>query len=202
MDIQQILRDIKKELRTSMNGVASARMRESGINYKLNFGVELPRLQQIATEFPSDHDLAQALWKENARECKILAGILQPEASFYPEIADIWVETMPTAELAQLTTMHLFCRMPSAAQKAFEWMADEREMFLLCGLLLITRLLMQDIAMNERAENEFLDQAECALNHSNLHIKRAAISAIQKFMNQSETNWNKGEIILSRSLNS
>ena len=36
----------------------------------------------------------QALWKENIRECKILAGMLQPVETFYPEIADIWVEDM------------------------------------------------------------------------------------------------------------
>ena len=41
------IKDIKKELRAAMNGVASARMREAGAPYKLIFGVELPRLQEI-----------------------------------------------------------------------------------------------------------------------------------------------------------
>ena len=47
MDIQETIRQIKKELRLAMNGIASSYMRENGMNYKLNFGVELPRLIHV-----------------------------------------------------------------------------------------------------------------------------------------------------------
>ena len=82
------LKDIKTQLRLSMNGAASQSMREKGLVYKLNFGVELPRIKDIAARYGKDHRLAQALWKEDIRECKILAGMLQPVESFLPEIAD------------------------------------------------------------------------------------------------------------------
>ena len=90
MDIKEQLKDIKTQLRLSMNGVVSQSMREKGLDYKLNFGVELPRIKSIAAAYEKSHDLAQALWKENIRECKILAGLLQPIDTFFPEIADIW----------------------------------------------------------------------------------------------------------------
>lgn len=45
MDIKEQLKDIKTQLRLSMNGVVSHSMREKGLNYKLNFGVELPRIK-------------------------------------------------------------------------------------------------------------------------------------------------------------
>ena len=103
MDIKEQLKDIKTQLRLSMNGVVSQSMREKGLNYKLNFGVELPRIKSIAAAYEKNHDLAQALWKEDIRECKILAGILQPVDTFFPEIADIWVENMPNIEIAEFT---------------------------------------------------------------------------------------------------
>lgn len=193
MDIPSLLRDIKRELRLAMNGIASARMRESGMNYKLIFGVELPRLQQIAAEFPVNHELAQALWKENVRECNILAGLLQPVDTFYPEIADIWVESIRVPELAQLTVMNLFARLPYAADCAFRWMADERDMFQLCGFLLTARLLMQGAVLNEQAENEFLDQASSALQSPFLPVRQAARAALQKFMESSESAFQKGQ---------
>ena len=87
-------KDIKTQLRLSMNGAVSQSMREKGLVYKLNFGVELPRIKMIAESYEKNHDLAQALWKEDIRECKILAGMLQPIETFYPEIADIWVENI------------------------------------------------------------------------------------------------------------
>ena len=70
MDIKEQLKDIKTQLRLSMNGAVSQSMREKGLLYKLNFGVELPRIKMIAEGYEKNHDLAQALWKENIRECK------------------------------------------------------------------------------------------------------------------------------------
>ena len=68
MTVNSQLKEIKTQLRLSMNGSASASMREKGLKYKLNFGVELPRIKQIASKLDKDHDLAQALWKEDNRE--------------------------------------------------------------------------------------------------------------------------------------
>ena len=65
MDIKEQLKDIKTQLRLSMNGAVSQSMREKGLLYKLNFGVELPRIKMIAEGYEKNHDLAQALWKEN-----------------------------------------------------------------------------------------------------------------------------------------
>ena len=159
MDVHEIIKDIKGQFRLFMNGVVSQSMREKGLDYKLNFGIELPRLKEIAARYEKNHDVAQALWKENIRECKILAGMLQPVETFYPEIADIWVEDMRYPEIAELTCMTLFQELPYASEKAFEWMADDREYFQLCGFMLMARLLMKGNQLNERAEAEFLDQA-------------------------------------------
>ena len=142
MDVHETIKDIKGQFRLFMNGVASQSMREKGLDYKLNFGIELPRLKEIAARYEKNHEVAQALWKENIRECKILAGMLQPVETFYPEIADIWVEDMRYPEIAELTCMSLFQYLPYASEKAFEWMADDREYFQLCGFMLMARLLM------------------------------------------------------------
>ncbi len=127
MDIKEQLKDIKTQLRLSMNGVVSQSMREKGLNYKLNFGVELPRIKSIAAAYEKNHELSQTLWKEDIRECKILAGLLQPVETFFPEIADIWVENMPNIEIAELTCMNLFQHLPYAPAKSFHWIASEEE---------------------------------------------------------------------------
>ena len=178
-----------------MNGVASAYMRQNGVEYKLNFGVELPRLREIAAGLPMDHDLAQALWKEDIRECKLLAAMLQPAETFYPEIADIWMDNMPNAEIAQHTVMNLFCRLPYASQKAYEWIAADDEMRQLCGYLLLARLFMKGMTPNERSANEFIDQARTAL-HASTPVRRAAVSALQKYQELGEEAFRAGEKVL------
>lgn len=171
-----------------MNGMVSQSMREKGMEYKLNFGIEYPRIKEIAAGYEPDHELAQALWKENIRECKILAGLLQPADTFYPEIADIWIEGMDYPELAEYTVMNLFQRLPYASEDVFRWMADEREMFQLCGFLLMARLLMKGEKLNERAEAEFLDQACTAVEGDCGPVQKAASVALRKYAHQSREN--------------
>ena len=196
MDTQETIKEIKKQFRLFMNGVVSQSMREKGLDYKLNFGIELPRLKEIAAKFEKDHDVAQALWKENIRECKILAGLLQPVDTFYPEIADIWVEDMRYPEIAELTCMNLFQYMPYASEKVFHWMADEGEYFQFCGYMLMTRLLMKGLELNERAENEFLDQALVAIQGESAMVRRAASTALRKYASQRGENARKLQKIL------
>ena len=171
-----------------MNGMVSQSMREKGMEYKLNFGIEYPRSKEIAAGYEPDHELAQALWKENIRECKILAGLLQPADTFYQEIADIWIEGMDYPELAEYTVMNLFQRLPYASEVVFRWMADEREMFQLCGFLLMARLLMKGEKLNERAEAEFLDQACTAVEGDCGPVQKAASVALRKYAHQSRDN--------------
>ena len=85
--LQDELREIRTQLRMAMNGVISTSMREKGMIYKLNFGVPLPEVKLIAARHEPGSELAAALWKEDIRECKILAGLLQPVETFFPEIA-------------------------------------------------------------------------------------------------------------------
>ncbi|MFV0546596.1 MAG: DNA alkylation repair protein [Bacteroides sp.] len=186
MDINEVLKEIKTQLRLSMNGVVSQSMRERGLKYKLNFGVELPRIKSIAAKYEKNHDLAQALWKENIRECKILAGMLQPIDTFYPEIADIWVESIDNIEIAELTCMSLFQHLPYAPAKSFHWIADEREFVQTCGFLTAARLLAQKGDMTERASGELIDQALCAACSEGYNVRHAALLVIKKYMQHSQ----------------
>ncbi len=186
MDLHEQLKDIKTQFRLAMNGAVSQSMREKGLVYKLNFGVELPRIKQIAARYEKNHDLAQALWKEDIRECKILAGLLQPVETFYAEIADIWAESIRNIEIAELTSMNLFCHLPYAPAKSLQWIADEREYVQVCGFLTAARLLMQKGDVDERAENELLDQAVAAFLAGPYHVRNAAAAVIRRYMQHSE----------------
>lgn len=186
MDLHEQLKDIKTQLRLSMNGAVSQSMREKGLVYKLNFGVELPRIKGIAAAYEKNHTLAQALWKEDIRECKILAGLLQPVETFLPEIADIWIDIMPTVEIAELTSMNLFQHLPYAPAKAFRWIADERELAQVCGFLTIARLLQKKGDMEDRVANEFLDQAVSCFLAGSYAVRNAVSAALRRFMEHSE----------------
>ena len=156
-------------------------MRQKGMDYKLNWGATLPRLQEKADEIGKNYDLALALWKENVRECKILATMLMPPNEILPEVVDIWMEQTESQEIAEQAAFNLYQYLPFAADKAYTWMASDKDLYQLCGFHILSRLFMNGQEPNERGINEFVDQALVALSSPNLAVRKAALSAIHHF---------------------
>ena len=140
MTIQEKVKEIKQSFRLLMDGKTAQSMRDKGVQYKLNWGASIPMLREMAESLSKDltlspYDLAIALWKEDVRECKILATMLMPADEVLPEVIDIWMEQMPSQEMAEQASFNLFQHLPFAARKAYEWMASDKELYQLCGFL-------------------------------------------------------------------
>ncbi len=198
LDLATQVRLVKQSLRGVMNGIVSASMREKGLGYKVNFGVELPRLQRMSEEFPRTHDLAAALWKEDIRECRLLAAMLMPVENFDDELATLWVEQMRFPEEAECTVMHLFSRLDGASSLAFLWISRDEPMFRLCGWLLFCRLFMQGKTPSPRDTEELLDHLETELRAADRQVALAAHKALMKFMDLGEEQERQGEALLDR----
>lgn len=184
-DIQQQVKEIKQSFRLAMDGATAQSMRQKGLDYHLNWGVTLPRLQEMAREIASGHpplyQLALALWKENVRECKILATMLMPPGEMLPEVADIWMEQVPTVEVAEQVSFNLFQHLPYAAEIAFLWLSSPDDLPQICGYHVLSRLFLRRQEFNERAINEFVDQSLCALQSANPLLQKAAMQALIRF---------------------
>ncbi len=180
-NVQDKVKAIKQSFRQMMDGMIAQSMRDKGADYKLNWGATLPRLREKAEEIGQDYDLAIALWKENVRECKILATMLMPAEKMLPEVCDIWMEQMPSQEIAEQAAFNLWQYLPYAPEKAFQWIASEKEYDQLCGFHVLTRLFMNKQEPNERGINEFLDQALSALQGPFLSVRKAAMQSVLRF---------------------
>ena len=191
MDLNQQIKEIKQSFRLMMDGMVATSMRNKGLDYKLNWGATLPRLRDKAEELKqmfhdsclmfNQYDLAIALWKENVRECKILATMLMPADEILPEVVDIWMEQTDSQEIAEQASFNLYQYLPYAADKAYAWMASDKELYQLCGFHILSRLFMNGQEPNERGINEFIDQALAALQGDSLMVKKAAMNAMSRF---------------------
>ena len=181
MDIQQQVKDIKQSFRQMMDGSIAASMRSKGVDYKLNWGATLPRLKEKAAELGKNYDLAIALWKENVRECKILATMVMPADEVLPEVIDIWMEQTPTLEIAEQAAFNLYQYLPYAPEKAYAWMASSEPLYQLCGFHVLSRLFMNGQEPNERGIHEFIDQALAALLGDNIPVRKAAMATVLRF---------------------
>lgn len=175
------VREIKQSFRLLMDGAVAQSMRDKGLDYHLNWGVTLPRLREMAADVGPDYHLAIALWKENVRECKILATMLMPPDELLPEICDLWMEQIPSQEIAEQLSLNLWQHLPYASEKAFQWVASDQDYYQLCGFHVLTRLFMNGREPNERAINEFVDQSLAALQGSSPAVRKAAMQSMVRF---------------------
>lgn len=177
----EVVKEIKQSFRLMMDGAVAKSMRDKGLSYKLNWGATLPRLRQKADEIGYNYDLAIALWKEDVRECKILATMIMPPEEVLPEVIDIWMEQTTELEIAEQAAFNLYQYLPYAPEKAYQWMASDKELYQLCGFHILSRIFMAKREPNERGINEFVDQAIAALQGNNISVRKAAQSSIQRF---------------------
>lgn len=180
------LKEIKRAFRLKMDGAASRSMREKGLDYKLNWGVGLPELKAMAKEYGKDYDLAIALWKEDIRECKILATLMMPPERMLPEVVDIWMEQTPSQEIAEWAAANLYQHLDYAPMLAFKWISSDKELPQICGYQLLARLFMKGQEPNERGIHEFIDQALTALRDDSLGVRHAALNCMRRFAMLSE----------------
>ena len=108
--MEETLREIKKRFRMAMNGIVSTSMREKGMDYRINFGLTLSLIRNIAESYTPNAELAQYLWKEQIRESKMLATWLYPANEMNPDKAQQWAEEIPYPEIADICCMNLFIK--------------------------------------------------------------------------------------------
>lgn len=180
-NVKEKLKTIKQSFRLMMNGPASQSMRDKGLNYKINWGVPIPSLKQMAKEYGKDYSLAIELFKEDIRECKILATMIMPADKFPPEIAEIWMEQTTSNEIAEQMAFNLLQYVDYAPVIAFEWIASDKALYKLTGYHLLSRLFMRGNEPDERGINEFLDQADSDLSGNDNMLKHAAYNCLLRF---------------------
>jgi 3-methyladenine DNA glycosylase AlkD len=187
METNDKLKNIKQSFRLVMNGPASQSMREKGLNYKINWGVPFTTLRDMAAEYGKDYDLAIALFKENIRECKILATMIMPVDKFEADLADLWMEQTDNQELAEMLAFNLLQYTSYAPAIAYKWIATDNNIYQICGYSILSRLFMNGQELNDRGMDEYLDQAAAALRGDNIGLKHAALNSIMRFMELGET---------------
>lgn len=180
-ETQDKLKQIKQRFRLMMNGMASQSMREKGLGYSINWGISLPALKTLAEEYGKDYDLAIELWKENIRECKILATLIMPPADMKADLACLWVSQIPNQEVAAMVAFNLFQYIDSAKDLAFKWLASAGELEQMCGYNILSRLFMRGEMLDSREINELFDQAKAALEGGSVSLQHTVVNMLSHF---------------------
>ena len=179
-DTHSKLMAIKQSFRLFMDGTTSRSMAQKGMGYKINWGVPFHELRKMAVPYAPNYELAIELWKENIRECKIMATLIMPPERMSPELVDVWTEQPLQQEMAEMLAFNLLQHVDFAPALAYQWMASDRMDRQICAYQLLARLFMKGNEPNQRGLDEYLDQVSVALQSDNLGVRRAASASLQK----------------------
>jgi 3-methyladenine DNA glycosylase AlkD len=133
--------EIKRKLMLSMNGIVSEQMTKSGILYKKNYGVTIPRIKEIAGGYAANHDLAQRLWALQIRETMIMCTLLEQYEKVSPENADEKVAQFNQIEIIEQSCMNLFCKLEFANSLCCKWVQSDKIWIQITGFILAARII-------------------------------------------------------------
>ncbi len=152
-EIDKQFQEILLTIKNRKNGVVSDSMKQQGISYKLNWGVSIIELKQIAKGYEQNHLLALKLWNKQWRETMILATLLDEPKTVAEEQMDFWTKSFENIEIVEQATANLWVKTPFAFVKAIEWCRGKKHFVRYTGVQLIGRLaLTEKTALDEMFE--------------------------------------------------
>ena len=143
-DAERIYQEILLKIKRLQNRDVVNSMQKRGIDYKVNFGVSIPMLHQMAMEYSRNHLVALKLWNKQWRETMILATMLEEPGEISENQMDFWVRNFLAVEIAEQAAMNLFSKTSFAYQKAFEYCIGKKLIVKIVGLLMVGRLALTD----------------------------------------------------------
>lgn len=145
--IDKVLEVISK-IRQFRNGDTVNSMSRMGIVYPINYGVSIPDLKELASQYIGDHDLAITLFEQDVRECKIIASLIDDPKMVTGEQIDQWSAHFTNTEIVEQVCSNLFWRVEYSLSRSIEWCLGSNPLLIKAGLL---------IAMKSAANKEVSD---------------------------------------------
>ncbi len=181
---QQILSLIKMR----KSGEVSDMMKQKGINYKLNWGVSIIDLRDIAQQFEPGHLLALKLWNKEWRETMILATLLDEPKLVTEEQMDFRTKSFENTEIAEQASTNLYVKTKFAFIKALEWCRGKKHIIRFTGIHLMGRLAISEKKAIDEMFEPFFEELPTLAKDEKLYtvLYRAvlALGARSKYLNE------------------
>lgn len=180
------VKKIKRSFRLFMNGVASSSMRDKGLEYKINWGIPVTRLRDMAAQYAPSVALAERLWESDVRECKILATMLMPAERFSEPMALSWLSACNNQELVEMLVFNLVQNMPGVETFVVSLLCSDERNAPLAALHLVSRLVArQNVAfMTDEVVSSFAQLVIKALNGTDAVLKHAALNSVTRYVDR------------------
>lgn len=184
--MEEKVQEIIMLIRHRMNGEVVESMRQANIIYKVNYGVIIPELQQIAQPYKGDHDLALRLFEEDIRECKIVASMIDDSAKVTGDQIDKWSDQFDNIEIVEQVCSNLFWKSDFALPRSAEWCLEEDPLMQKAGLLIAGRRA-SDKGIKDSIFEPYIRMVENIVETEDELITNAALFTLREIAKRSES---------------
>lgn len=143
-ETEQQYQALLKAIKLRKSGEVADSMNQKGFNYKLNWGVSILDLRELAKQYEANHLLALKLWNKQWRETMILATLLDNPDEVSEEQMDFWTKSFENTEIAEQASSNLWVKSKFAFVKALEWCRGKKHIVHFTGIHLLGRLAITD----------------------------------------------------------
>ena len=131
---------IKAQLHSMANPQTAQRMLHEGYLYKVNLGVSLEHLRPLAQQYANNHELALALYRDDLRECKLLAALVDSPLAVTDRQIDEWANDFNNIEIVDFVCNNLLSLSRLALVRSYEWCLSPNAMLQRAGLVMIAKI--------------------------------------------------------------
>ncbi len=141
------MQQLKRRFFAMRNGVIADALRRSGEPYRIFFGLNLPQIKEIATDFAPDAELAAALRADpGCRESQMIAPmLLTPEDVTVTEAVE-WLAKLKATEASDILCHALLRHHPQASEIVDAALAGESDMAHYGAVRLMWNIFRTDMA--------------------------------------------------------
>jgi 3-methyladenine DNA glycosylase AlkD len=161
-------------------------------------GISIWDLRKLAKEVGKDQPLAEALWKTDIREARLLAGYLADPEQISEDVIEAWVADFDSWDLCdQVSDAFLFS--PFGYQKAFEWSERPEEFVKRTAFVLMSGLAFYDKEASDEKLMEFFPVILREATDERNFVKKAVNWALRN-IGKRNLNLNRQAIALAEQI--
>ena len=137
------VKEIIKRLKALADPKQVENSKRLGINIKTSLGISIWDLRKIAKEIGKDQELAEALWKTDIHEARLLAGYIADSGKISELVIEKWVLDFNSWDLVD-QVMDVIALSPYGYKKAIEFSSRSEEFVKRTGFVIMAGLAVYD----------------------------------------------------------
>ncbi len=179
MDYQAEFKKLRRQIRINENGSIAELMINMGIKHKLNYGVSVTKLKQLANAYLNNNEFAQFLWEKDIRDTRLISLMILDTQTISPAEIDIYVNTFVSGEEVEQACMHSLYKLPFAIDKVTEYSKQKGEFAKMTAYVLLARLSQMQPDIQDSEFRKFFDRLILDSNTDSVHVKKAISRALR-----------------------